>query len=247
MTLEGERQHYLVNVRRLRPGDSVLCTDGSDRLASVTVRAVTERTITLMVDHELRNGMPHTAPSVEAGSISRGAELHAYLPLLKGRQFDRALRQLVELGVRHIVPVFTRHCVSKSDIAADERKRARRETILREACQQSGRTDLPVLGQLVPLATDPDAAIAGPGVVFHEKATTYLTDSDVERLRREEPVVRVLSGPEGGLADEEIAALRGARWIVRALPTPVLRAETAAVAASAIVFHILSRYTAGSV
>ena len=132
------------------------------------------------------------------------------VPLLKGDRTEWAVQKLVEVGVDTVVPLVAARTVVRS------RNVARLRRVAREAAMQSRRTWLPEVKEIVPFAelvTRPEVAMAEPG-------------GEPPSLDR--PCVLV--GPEGGWAPEELAAA-----VPRtALGLPVLRAETAAVAAGVL-------------
>jgi 16S rRNA (uracil1498-N3)-methyltransferase len=135
-----------------------------------------------------------------------------------------AVQKLTELGVDRIVPVLAERSVSRPDPdrAAGAAERWRR--ISREAARQCRRATLPAIEEVRPLAS-----LAGhPGVVVAERggapAEALPPPPDGETL--------VVIGPEGGLAPEEVEALKP--WGRLGLGPHVLRAETAALAAAMV-------------
>lgn len=234
--LSGSDAHYLLQVRRLRRGDFLDCTDGRGRVCRALVSAVTGEGLVLTVQEILGDAPRREGAS---GASPGGAPLEVLVPLLKGKLFDRVLRQVTELGADRIVPVVTRHCVKRPprEQAELRKKNQRWETIIREACQQSGRRCLPELALVQEL---PALSGQGPGIVFHELASRGLSREAVAGLWAGGGPRRVLTGPEGGLSSGEVSDLAGRGWLVSSLPTPVLRAETAAVAGLAIVLHLQS-------
>jgi 16S rRNA (uracil1498-N3)-methyltransferase len=166
------------------------------------------------------------------------------IALLKGKKFDTVVRQATELGVDTIIPVVTKHCVSRPGPEELEKKRRRWEQIAVEAAQQSGRSVLPTITGPCSLkdmprvvdATDPSVC----AIAFHEGGQVRFP----EDLRDGSGVAGwyALIGPEGGLAPEEVALLERRGWFVRRLRFPVLRAETAVIAVGALVAHLRSHY-----
>ena len=241
-SLDRAQSHYLARVRRVHAGDEVLCTDGNGgRVAATVVSTVNPEAVTLRVVSDAR-----TAPGApDAGSD--GPPVTMYLSLLKGKKFDTVVRQVTELGVDRIVPVVTHHCVSRPDPRDLNRKRERWQEIVRGATQQSGRSRLPEVGEprslsdIVPVSPDILA------VAFHESAHETFGGADVSVSDGDAPrAVWALIGPEGGLAPGEIESLDGSGWRIRRMPVPVLRAETAAIAAATLVQSLRSAYTAHS-
>jgi 16S rRNA (uracil1498-N3)-methyltransferase len=194
--------------------------------------------------------MSATAPAEHLSRLPSPVSVALYVALLKGKKLDTVVRQVTELGVDRIVPILTRHCVSRPEGHDLEKKSRRWQEIAREATQQSGRRGLPVVETPLPLEAvatrttveDPESTLS---LALHEGASEALALGSL--LRRPPPVaIRVLVGPEGGLAPGEVDLLARSGWAVRRIPVPVLRAETAAVAAATLVQSLRSEYTATS-
>jgi 16S rRNA (uracil1498-N3)-methyltransferase len=154
------------------------------------------------------------------GGISReerpAPALSVALALTKGERMDWAVQKLIELGVDVVVPMVAARSVVRwtGDKAPRHVERLRR--IARQAAMQSRRAWLPAVEDAVPFA----AVAARSGAVMAERGGP---PPDLQR-----PLVLV--GPEGGWSDEE----RASGLPTVGLGTHVLRAETAAVAAGAL-------------
>lgn len=232
VVLDDDQSHYLRVVRRMSVGDEIVCADGAGvRVATRIVRIADDAggAVTLSV------GDP--APDPVAPGVQR--ELTVMVALLKGKKIDLVVRQLTEIGVARIVPVVLERSISRPDRYELQRKAARWEQIAREASQQCGRLTVPAVIPSISLtpATEP---VFQPtrAIAFHESGATVVSTPEAATADT------ILIGPEGGLAPDEVAGLRGTGWHIRRLPTPVLRAETAAVVAAALVLYAGSEYTA---
>lgn len=242
IALTGDRFHYLVRVRRNQIGDVVPCTDGQGETRALKITEIDGDRVVLQsldgqpVDHRLFTG-------------DVGVSL--WIALLKGKKLDHVIRQATELGVTSIHPVSTRHCVSRPGDAESERKRGRWQQIAVEASQQSGRTTVPRIESAIPIAEVPKIE-DGISVVFHERARRAFSEDLLSQLEFDRRAERTRSlvewrafvGPEGGFADEEIQFLIDRGWISSRIDSPVLRAETAAIVASALVLYLRKTYTA---
>lgn len=160
--------------------------------------------------------------------------------LLKGKKMDQVIRQATELGVARIIPVHSSRSVPHFSGKDGEKKAQRWRTIVREAVQQSGSSIITEVATPVPL----EEAIQGMDRVptlklfFHERPLAQLS---LHRYLSQVPVqVTVAIGPEGGFGpgDVELFASGGFQGVT--LAGTILRAETAAVAALAIVKTLLS-------
>jgi len=244
--LTEEQYHYLVRVRRVTEGMEISCIDGGGHRATTVVvaQAGNDDPVALRVVHRSETDGSRSSPR-------SAIPVTLYMALLKGKKLDTVVRQVTELGVDRIVPVITQHCVSRPAADDLQRKGRRWEGIVREATQQSGRATIPTVERVAVLrdvgsAQSREHAPPPLSLVFHEAAETVLSISDTVRSSRPPGEIRVLVGPEGGLAPGEIDYLVDHGWQANRMPAPVLRAETAAVAAATLVQSLRSEYTASA-
>ncbi|HXY09789.1 MAG TPA: 16S rRNA (uracil(1498)-N(3))-methyltransferase [Terriglobales bacterium] len=160
------------------------------------------------------------------------------LAIFKFDRMEWAIEKCAELGASQIVPVIAHRTEPRLASAAGKRvERWRR--IVRQAAEQSRQVQPPEI--LAPIKLEEAAALPGSTRILlaeGEKEITLLaalpsasTDSDV-----------VLAlGPEGGWTDREVEIFRAAGWLPASLGNAILRAETAAIAATAIVLSRLAR------
>jgi 16S rRNA (uracil1498-N3)-methyltransferase len=167
-------------------------------------------------------------------------------------KFDRmewAIEKATELGVASIAPVIARRTEKHLAQAADKRvERWRR--IAQEAAQQSRRSDVPLIHAPAPLAERIRAASASPGqssdstyiVLAEQERTTTLRnalDEAIAQAQAEMPTLEIAIGPEGGWAPDEEALFDANGWRAASLGPRILRAETAAIAALAVIASYL--------
>jgi 16S rRNA (uracil1498-N3)-methyltransferase len=159
--------------------------------------------------------------------------------LPKGPKFDQIIRQCTEAGVDAFFPVLSERSQVRLDEDEYEPKRSRWDRVLQEASRQSGRTQVPYLEH--PLAWKDALNLLGDfdlSLMPHPGASMSLKSvlETSSRLRR----ILVMTGPEGGWSEKESteAERRGARLV--SLPVPVLRAETAPLAAVSMVRYHFS-------
>ena len=218
----GEDGHHLARVLRLRAGETVTVADGSGTWRPYRVGAVGP-----VVRLEAAAG-----PEREPVAAPRLAVAFA---LTKGEKPELVVQKLTELGADRILPVVAERSVARPDAARVASAGERWRRIAREAARQCRRATLPVVVELAPLAD-----LAGhPGLVVAERGG--------------EPVgalgsppggeVLVVIGPEGGLTGPEVDALQP--WARLDLGRNILRAETAAIAAAAVLGADRTAGTAG--
>lgn len=165
--------------------------------------------------------------------------------LLSVFKFDRmewAIEKATELGVDCIIPVIARRTEKHlAQSAANRLERWRR--IAREAAQQSRRSDVPTVEDILPLKM---AAKEDPGAVrlllAEQERSTTLKHAIEEALSAngdEMPRIRIAVGPEGGWAPEEEALFDAEGWRPVSLGPRILRAETAAMTAMSVLAALL--------
>ncbi|MFZ5439398.1 MAG: 16S rRNA (uracil(1498)-N(3))-methyltransferase [Myxococcota bacterium] len=220
--VDGERLHYLSRVLRLREGDSLEVFDGQGQRFDARVAALNDARAEL----ELSNR--RVEPAARSITIVQG--------LPKADKLELVLQKGTELGATAFVPAACARSIVKLD-GKEEAKQARWQRIVEEAARQCRRADVPRVHAPAPLAAAvaalaPDTAVL---VLDEEERAVPLSVAAANASPR--PLALVI-GPEGGLAREEVAALvaRGATPIT--LGALILRTETAALAALAVLRHL---------
>jgi 16S rRNA (uracil1498-N3)-methyltransferase len=153
-----------------------------------------------------------------------------------------ALEKATELGVAAVAPVIARR--TEKHLAEAAEKRAERwRRIVHEAAQQSRRSDVPMIHDPASLSSRVRAASAATRIVLaeQERTTTLRNALDEASAAAEEdmPTLEIAIGPEGGWAPEEEALFDANGWRAASLGPRILRAETAAIAALAVVASCL--------
>jgi 16S rRNA (uracil1498-N3)-methyltransferase len=222
VALAPDDARHAVRSLRLQEGDEFTSSDGAGAL----VRCRVVRAAHLLVEGEVleRTAEPRPRPG-----------LSVLLSPPKGDRLTWAVQKLTELGIDRIVLVESARSVRRWEGDRAARVGPRLEAVAREAAKQSRRRFLPEVTGPIPWAEAvvPDAE---PTVVLWERARegllSALPDEAPERLT-------VAVGPEGGIPEEDAAAAERAGARLAGLGPSILRTETAAVAASAVV---LARY-----
>lgn len=216
--VEPDRQqaHYLTNVLRMQAGGHLLVFNGEDGEWLAEIAEVTKKSLTLMLTMQVR---PQPAPS---------DLVYCFAPLKVGR-LDYLIQKAVEMGAGVLQPVITQH-TQMSTIGVD---RIRANAI--EAAEQCGILAIPEVREVVKL----DRLIwewdAARRLFFCDEGAS--TNNPVPALKAvSEKRLGLLVGPEGGFSDDERRQLRALRYVT---PIPlgprILRADTAAVAAMAVI------------
>jgi 16S rRNA (uracil1498-N3)-methyltransferase len=150
-----------------------------------------------------------------------------------GDRMDYTIRKAVELGVAAVVPVFTERGIVRLAGERAERRREHWQALATAACEQCGRNRIPSVSEPVPYPEWVAAlGAAGPDeirVTLSPEATLRLA-----ALPGRKSSVILLAGPEGGLSDVEAQVARTRGFVGARLGPRILRTETAAVAALAV-------------
>ncbi len=217
LTLTNEKARYLATVLRCREGDALTVKDnkGGSYAGTIIVVGKKEVTIEIRQRQELDTESPLGITLLQS--------------MLKGEKMDFVIQKATELGVREIRPVITgRSQVPKT------RKLPRWRKIAEEAARQSGRDTIPEIIE----PEDFHSLFSGKspvpgGIVFWEKGGEPLPDV-LEKFRGAS-AISLLTGPEGGFSETEIAQACKKGFVTATLGKRILRAETAAITAVSIV------------
>jgi 16S rRNA (uracil1498-N3)-methyltransferase len=226
VALAHAQVHYLGTVLRLKSGDRVLVFNGRDGEWNASL-AMQRRAAALVVNAKMR---VQTAP----------ADLHYLFAPLKAARLDYMVQKAVEMGASSLQPVLTRF----TQVARVNGERMRANVI--EAAEQCGILSIAAVAE--PVALDRYLGQRPPQrlLVFCDEAADAA--NPLQTLRSNVTAstgIDVLIGPEGGFAEEERSILLRQPRISRlSLGPRVLRADTAAVAALALVQAALGDWTA---
>jgi 16S rRNA (uracil1498-N3)-methyltransferase len=219
--LVGEHADHLVRVLRARAGQEFDIATGE---------AVRRGRIT-----SAQNGRVEFQLGEEVSSAGL-AEITLVLAVFKFDRMEWAIEKCTELGVSRIVPVISRR--TDPHLATASAKRVERwQRIARQAAEQSRRAAPPEIAAPIKVTE----ALNFPGalriVLAESEERTLLRD-----LVKSDPAndgVVLAVGPEGGWTEDELQSFQQAGWTSASLGNTILRAETAAMAATAIVASTL--------
>jgi 16S rRNA (uracil1498-N3)-methyltransferase len=212
--ISGDDARHLTRVLRVEAGQRYEISDNRDVYLAEIEAARKERVVFRTIEK-----LDASEPAVRIVLCAA---------LIKFDRFEWMIEKATELGVERIIPVVARRTEHGLERAA--RKRIERwRRIALEASQQSRRAHLPELVE--PVAWREALALpAAYRYALDENGRVALPAS-----RNTSDTVAVLTGPEGGWTDEERAEFGEAGWTPVSLGPLILRAETAALAALAVI------------
>jgi 16S rRNA (uracil1498-N3)-methyltransferase len=226
--VDGDEGFHAANVRRIRPGEEVDLGDGLGTVAHCVVEDVAKARLTAkLLD---RQTVPLPSPSVTVVQA-----------LPKSDRSELAIELATEAGADAFVAWQASRCVARWESSAKVDKGLRRwRAVARSAARQSRRPYIPSVSgvlstaELVERVSDSSVTT----LVLHESATVKLPELPVAQVDS----LLLIVGPEGGIADDEVAALAGAGATAVQLGPSVLRTSTAAAVALGALGALTSRW-----
>jgi 16S rRNA (uracil1498-N3)-methyltransferase len=224
--LVGEHAEHLVRVLRARVGQEFEIATGETVRRGRIVSLSADR-----VDFDLAEEIP----------VAGAVQIILFLSIFKFDRMEWAIEKCTELGVAQIIPVIAQRTDSHLAVAAKKRVE-RWQRIALQASEQSRRANPPEIADPRKLAD----ALSLPETLVSVPLKIVLSESENETLLRDivqtsvaDGGILLAVGPEGGWTDDELESFQQAGWISSSLGNTILRAETAAIAATAIVASAL--------
>lgn len=220
--LVGPHAAHLAVVLRARVGQ---CFDvaAGETLRSGRITSVTPERVEFELGEEI--------PALATPNIS------LLLAIFKFDRMEWAIEKCAELGVARIIPVIARRTDSHLVRAAGKRvERWRR--IGQQASEQSRRTTVVIVKD--PMKLKDAASLTAPTCIVLAESERQVMLKDALQSHSPSDELLLAVGPEGGWSEDEIGIFSQAGWISASLGSTILRAETAAIAATAIAMSELS-------
>ena len=214
LNLDEDGAAHIGKVLRMGNGEhlSLFNGDGNDYLAEIVDAGKKHVTVKLL--------------SCEANLSESPLNLHLGQVISRGDRMEFTIQKSVELGVNTITPLFSDRCGVKLNGERLEKKIQQWQKIVVSACEQSGRSQVPMVRPAMDLhdwCSEPTSALK---LNLHPRAAHGINGLDLAHTR-----VRLLIGPEGGLSAEEIAMTETYQFTDVLLGPRVLRTETASLTA----------------
>jgi 16S rRNA (uracil1498-N3)-methyltransferase len=227
--ISGDDAHHIIKVLRHKPGDKLMLSDGKNTESIVIIEEI---------DYK---GMQVKTKVVENNNIKGvSTKISLYQGLPKSTKFDLVLQKNTEIGISRFIPVITERTVTSISSKKSESKLKRWRRIVKEACKQCMRPDIPEVCDIiqfekaVDLIKDYDLAIIP---WEHEEQNSLKNLLKKTDIKAEE--IAIFIGPEGGFTKQEIESAQKAGAFSVSLGPRILRTETAAVVVSSIMMYEL--------
>jgi 16S rRNA (uracil1498-N3)-methyltransferase len=218
--LHGDDARHLTRVLRVEPGQRFEISDNRAAYLAEIAEARGERVVFRVIEPVEWSEPPVTVTLAAA--------------LIKFDRFEWMVEKTTELGVERIVPVDAARS-EKGLLGASEKRVARWRRIAREAAQQSRRARIPEIAAAE--SFDQALRLAARNRFFLDEVEAPPLLGALPELRVLRDTVAVLLGPEGGWTEVERESAVAAGWRAVSLGGQILRAETAAAAALAVLVN----------
>jgi len=207
LTITGREARYINNVLRMKKGQELIIMDGKGRSFSCTIETVSYHEVTVRIKGPL--------PPQQSSPI----RITLCQALIKAQAMDYVIQKATELGVSAIRLFFSGRTVITIEPARATAKMNRWREIMKAACRQCNRAELPNLEPPVPF----------------DEIVEHSPKNETLKILLWEDEQNV--GPEGGFTPAEIAAARKSGFHTVSLGNRILRADTAALSLLSIIQH----------
>lgn len=223
VVVDGDEGFHAASVRRIRPGEHLVVSDGDGTVADCVVEETAKRSLTARVERRSVLDPPKTPVTVVQA-------------LPKAERSELAVELATEAGADEIIAWQAARCVARWDGDRAEKGLRRWRAVARSASRQSRRARIPPVsgplsGSQLPQYLAGRVRAGAAALVLHESAATVLTEPLAAPLLADAESIVLVVGPEGGISEDEIAAVGAAGAVPVRLGPTVLRTSTAAAVA----------------
>jgi 16S rRNA (uracil1498-N3)-methyltransferase len=229
VVITGDDAHHLQRVMRVKTGDRVIVSDGSDREALVQVSGLDKDRVTarilemLPMDHE---------PQVEVWIAQS---------LPKGDKMETVIQKGTEIGAARFIPFVSERTVVQLDAKKEAKRTERWQKIAKEAAEQAHRNRIPGVDsprtwtELLQVAQQTDAAL----LCYEKESGTQLKPALRKLFKHNAKPLRLMLiiGPEGGFTEQEVVQAEASGCLPVSLGKRILRTETAAMVGLACILY----------
>jgi len=227
VTLKGAEAHHIKNVLRLKPEDRIKLIDGTGNGYEAVIKTLDSEKVELEIRHEVQ--APETA----------GARILVAQAFLKEKKMDDLVRKLTELGIAGWIPFFSHRSIPRPDKDRLVGRTHRWKRIAAEAVKQCRRSDILRIYEALSFKEMLEfSQTCDLKIVFWENETVPLNRDPGLKGQVPLKVIMLMLGPEGGFTEQEIEMARQGGFAVATLGPRILRAETATLAASALIQYL---------
>ena len=229
LQIRGTELHHILNVLRLRAGDSITALDGSGGICEVVISSISKHGNPPFAIGEIKS---------KSQTIRRDIETALFQGLPKYDKMDLVIQKATELGIDYIIPTLCQNTIPELDSDRSDKRVKRWRQIAIEASKQSQRAFLPVVGEIVSFDKAIEESNGDVKIIFLPPSPVYMTRDLRDLLSQKVRKIDIFIGPEGDFSKEEIDKSLDKGLNPVSLGSNILRTETAAIAAAAIILFL---------
>lgn len=226
--LDGKKAHHILNVLRCKTGQPLVLFNGKNKEYHAVINRIDKKNIWIDL--------------ISEAVIQRESPLHIHLiqGVSKGDRMDWVIQKATELGVSRITPIYTQHCAISFKKDHLQKKEEHWNNIIISACEQCGRNTLPALDSIQSFSETIHDAFEGARWILdpHDSHSSTLYSENLNPKK-----IQLLIGAEGGFSSFEVSQAHQAGFTSLKLGPRILRTETAAIAAIAILQATFGDFT----
>lgn len=218
VSLDEKASHHVARVLRARVGDELTLFNGQGGEYEGVITWIDKKSVKI----EVRAFSSREAESPIEIQLAQG--------IARGEKMDFIIQKAVELGVTRVTPLLTERCNVRLAGEREEKRLQHWQSVVISACEQCGRNRLPVIDSPVSLSAWLPEVKADRCFMLSPHVPAKLPAVSLPQRSR----IVLLVGPEGGLSDSEVQLVCQQGFLPLSLGPRVLRTETAAIAAIAV-------------
>lgn len=227
LVITGGDAHHLGRVMRAKAGDRILVADDQGKVGEYELNGFTENSVSMRLVQQVEEQTESPVEIVLAQCLPKGDKL------------ELIVQKATELGVNVIVPLASDNCVVRYDGKKAKAKQEKWQKIADEAGKQCGRSRLPVVMPVQSFKAWLREAAAEQGdavavCMCYENELQQGMKAFLQGHKAAKKFVAII-GPEGGFSLAEAALAKELGIASVSLGTRILRAETAAISAAAVI------------
>lgn len=228
--ITDSRVHQIRDVLRMKTGDDIIVLDNTGLEYQVSLTEISTKNIVGEIVQKKRSeAEPKT-------------QITLFQSLLAREKFELVLQKCTEVGVESFVPIVTERSIVRSPEKITDKKLIRFGSIITEAAEQSARGKIPTLANPIKLSqavtelNDFDICLVGSTEKECAALKQVLRKADAALVK-----IALFIGPEGGFSEKEYEIFNSRGILSFSLGKRILRTETAAVIATAVILHELEQ------
>lgn len=232
ITIIGTDVNHIANVLRLKINDQIkICNEETAQNYIAKITEINKEDVECKIVEKI------------ASNTEATVHITIFQGLPKADKMELIIQKCTELGVKEIIPVQMKRCVTKLDEKSSSKKIERWQKIAEVAAKQSGRDAICKINNVINIKNICNICQNYDIVLVPYENEENISLKDVIRdLPQNIKKIGIVIGPEGGFEEQEIEILRQSNCKIVTLGERILRTETVAIAVSSVILYELSDF-----